>query len=739
MKINTRQGLSLLGALCLGLLVSVLPSKVMACPVGSLGPTLHWVTIDGASVPVQWGSPLPDFEPQERPVLSLAGVWKKQRVNLDHNLSFSERTAETIALIEEEGDGRHLPEYYDEGWLTKELPGVEARMPGDETAPPEPFHGGVWYRGVVNVPADWEGRVNRIKFLGVNYLVDLWINGEYVGVHEGGYTPFAFEVTDHLVYGEDNLIVLRIDKPFPGIRQDAVPAWFLMDWWDYTGVIQDFYLESSPLVHVVRTEVIPCDYNGSLQVRAIVANYAADDLEIEVAIDPFHADADSAAYLTDPRPAAIIGDPAYLEGKKKQTIEIAAGSVRVVTFDVRVIAPRRWTPAEPNLYVMRTTTTIGNQRDEHYTQFGIRTVARADGQVLLNGRVAFLPGLARHEEWPDSGRAADFARIVEDLQIIKSLNSLFLRTGHYPNHPYTYLVTDRLGLAVMTEIPVYWFMYWNWDAQEQRRIADQMFREMILQGLNRPSILFWGTENECPFLFADRILSYNERLAEEVHAEITDGRLLIQSPAADFGWQGLMKTNNPLDAAGWTMYYGVFYGEDYYQDTLAFILENQSLRPAYPIVATEFGIWSQSDGSNEAGQVTVFNETFKAFTETAALDAEGNVNPDGHLSATTWFCVFDWFTKNGLPEFLAPFHQSMGLIHMDRRTWKPVALALQSAYAPYAAFGGLGPEPDDYVDEPETPPADDDDDDDDNDDWNPPWENEEDDDDDKEDSCGGLL
>jgi len=727
-----------IAAILIGCCLFAIPNSAAACPTGSLEPTLQWVTIDGTPAPVQAGSPLPDFEPQERPMLSLAGVWKKQRLDLDHNLSFSVRNAETIALIEGEGGGRHLPEYYDEGWLTKELPGVEARMPGDETAPPEPFHGGVWYRGTVTVPAEWEGRVNRLKFLGVNYITDVWINGDYVGVHEGGYTPFAFEVTDLLIYGEENLIALRIDKPFPGARQDAAPSWFLMDWWDYAGVIQDFYLESALPVHVVRTDVIPRDYNGALQVRTVVANDAEDDLEIEVAIAPYHADADSVAYLTDPRPAAILGEPAYLEGKRKQTIEMAAHSVRVLTFDVRVIAPRRWTPAEPNLYVMKTTATIGNQQDAHHTQFGIRTVARADGRVLLNGRVAFLPGVARHEEWPYSGRTATFDRIVDDLQLVKSLNALFLRTGHYPNHPYTYLVADRLGLAVMTEIPVYWFMFWNWDAQEERRIADQMFREMILQGLNRPSILFWGTENECPFLFADQMLSYNQRLAEDVRTHINDGRLLMQSPAADFGWQAIMKTNNPLDVAGWTMYYGVFYGKEYYQDTLDFILENQSMRPGYPLIATEFGIWSEADGSNEAGQVTVFDETFRAFTETAALDAQGNVNPDGHLAATTWFCIFDWFTKNGFPEFIAPFHQSMGLIHMDRQTWKPAALALQTAYAPYAAFGGLGPEPNDYVDEPEAP-ADDDDDDDDADDWIPPWENNDDDDEDDEELCCGLL
>ncbi|MDP8221941.1 MAG: glycoside hydrolase family 2 TIM barrel-domain containing protein [Candidatus Lernaella stagnicola] len=99
------------------------------------------------------------------------------------------------------------------------------------------------------------------------------------------------------------------------------------------------------------------------------------------------------------------------------------------------------------------TFTAGEVIDVHHTQFGVRTVERENGRLMLNGRIAFLPGVARHEEWPDTGRSASRERIVEDLSIIKELNALFLRMGHYPNHPYTYLVADRLGMAVMSEIP----------------------------------------------------------------------------------------------------------------------------------------------------------------------------------------------------------------------------------------------------------------------------------------------
>jgi hypothetical protein len=151
-----------------------------------------------------------------------------------------------------------------------------------------------------------------------------------------------------------------------------------------------------------------------------------------------------------------------------------------------------------------------------------------------------------------------------------------------------------------------------------------------------------------------------------------------------------------------------------YEGTRQFILDHAAAAPDLPIVSTEYGSWSESDDSAVQWQIDTINGTFPAFAETAALDADGKVRPEGYVAAVTWFSVFNWFTKNGLPEFIAPYLQTMGVIHMDRAAFKPGAEVLRQTYAPYFEFGGLGPEPDDYVDEEE--PTDDDDDNDDNDD-----------------------
>lgn len=698
---------------------------------GTLKATLELRLVDGVMVPFQSGFPVPDFEPQDRKKLSLDGEWKKQRVAVDHGFTLTDRAAGGLAAIEQEGGGRHLAAYDDADWEVHELPGVESDMPGDDQSPPEPYHNGVWYRKSISVPADWSGRVNRLVCLGANYVFDLWVNGVWVGVHEGGYTPFALDLSAHLLAGQQNELVIRIDKPLVGDRQDAVPSWIAMDWWSYTGVIQDIYLESLPPVYVVRTNVIPDGYNGRFFVQVVVANSTSQQRTVRVGLEAFEADQASPAYLTDPRPSAVVGPAAELLGDAEKELRIGPRGLRVWRTLLKIPSPNRWTPTEPNLYILKTLLTEdGSPGDFHHTQFGIRSVAKQDGKLLVNGRVSFFPGVARHEEWPDTGRTASFDRIRSDLELLKELHVLFLRTGHYPNHVNTYLLTDRLGFATFAEIPVYWFFGHNWNHQEKRRIHQQMFRELAFANFNRPSVLFWGLSNECVFLFIDQIVYHNRLLADDMRQNFPNGRMITQSPAAGPAWTGMAPSQDPLDVAGWTVYYGVFYGEDIVPETVAFLEEHRELYPDFPVIATEFGSWASSP-EQEIEQNRDFVETWSAFAQMGALDQTGQINPEGNLMATSWWCAFDWFTKNGLPDFVAPYLQSMGLVKMDRQTWKTVAHSLAAAYEPYFNFGGLGPVPNDYDDDDDPPSSDDDDADDDDTDGD-----RDDDDDDDERNCG---
>ncbi len=645
------------------------------------------------NIPYQNGMPLPTFEKQfSRKAINLAGEWKKQRFAANHNLSLWKRDSAGVAAIENEAAGRQLAGFDDSAWQTKNLPGVENALT-EADAPnglyPEIYNDGIWYRRTFNVDAADSDKFVKLMFYAVNYVCDVWINGKYAGCHEGGYTPFAFDVSSLLNYGSSNTIAVRVDNIAWGSRKDIIP-FNQVDWFNYAGVIHDVYLEISNSVSVIRAGVVPKDVNGNVDVDVVVYKKKITAANIRANVRVYEASVNSSniqsEYASD-----LIGPEATFSGFNPQTFGVDAAYTGVSGLKAgwQILNPKLWTMKNPNLYILEVTLTMNDTivLDKYYTQFGLRTVATSNGKFLLNNKIMYLPGVARHEEHPDYGRSVPKDIIYSDLVTVKNLNATFLRTAHYPNHPYTYLIADRLGLAIMEEIPL-----WQWDTQDvwdiqnnQRKIHQQMFREMVFRDYNRPSIILWSTSNECHLDGGGRLV-YNNLLKDDLRNNFNDFRLLAQSAAADTPGASDV-TQSGLDVAGWTMYFGIFYGKSgsYLGPTYSFLGDAKKAFPSKPILDTEFGYWSSENGSTENEQVNVLNQTFNAFKYNFPYDASGAANPSGNLMGTTWWCIFDWYQykpkKNGW--------QTMGLISMDRKTEKPVAGQLRSLYLPYASKDGV--------------------------------------------------
>jgi beta-glucuronidase len=250
---------------------------------------------------------------------------------------------------------------------------------------------------------------------------------------------------------------------------------------------------------------------------------------------------------------------------------MAPDSVRAIRSTLRIPSPKLWSPLHPNLYVLQAVMIIGTDTvDRHCVQFGLRTLGMIGNSLLLNGKPMFFPGVARHEDHVSYGRSVPRSQILIDLGMIVDLHATFLRTAHYPNHPYTYLIADRLGLAVLEEIPVWWFDEADaWIKQDFfRHIHEQMWREMLFRDRNRPSILFWSTSNEC--LDQTNRGAFIQRLNTELDSEYPDGRFVTESAAADRPGP-TDPTQAFCDVAGWTIYFGIFHGSTYYAGTKNFL------------------------------------------------------------------------------------------------------------------------------------------------------------------------
>lgn len=655
------------------LLISV---TIVPAQVGTLEPTLRLVPVSDITIPYQNGVPLPSFEKQYRTTISLSGQWKKSRFNANHSLTLAKRDSAGYAQLITEANGRHTQYYNDAPWTEKTIPGVENTLNANET-PPEFYQDGVWYRKKFTVADTLQQFSARLNFYAVNYVADVWLNGIYLGWHEGGYTPFSFDVSSALRYDSANVLAVRVDNVPWGTRKDIVP-YVESDWFNYTGIIHDVYLEFSNKISVVRADVVTKNISGLVEATLVINNNRATAGAVDVALRVFAAKNDSLS-LTKEISAELAGQEVQLQGTAFQALNIPTDSIAVWRTQLNIQDPKLWSPKNPNLYILKATVSEnGVVKDEFYTQFGIRTVKTVDDKIFLNDKPAFLHGVARHEDHPSYGRSIPASVIFSDLQIVKRVNANYLRTAHYPNHPFTYLAADRLGLLIMEEIPVWWFdETFPWLIQNSvRMIHRQMFSEMAFRDRNRPSIALWSLSNECRDV-PGRI-SFYQSVRSELETLYPDGRLITQSAAADRPGP-YDESQSYCDVAGWTMYFGIFYNPSNhgkYRGTKYFTIDAHDYFPKKPIIATEFGYWSGESMSQFALQTETFDSTFLAFEPRIPISKEGKYNPAGFIAGVTWWCIFDWYRiSNGF--------QSMGLMRMNRDVEKPVFAAVQSKYGQF--------------------------------------------------------
>ena len=681
----------------------VLMAATMAgcLPVGSVGtlsPTLAIEDRGGVPIPMQNGMPVPTFSWQPRPRIDLDGDWLVEAVTLDPMLTMSERGS-SLAAIEDDAEGRHLPDHDDAAWDS--LP-----VPGTINSPPDGAEGGAWYRRSFVAPRSWGGEAVTLRFGSANYVADVWLNGTWLGYHEGGSTPFAFEVGEALRPAERNVVAVRVHTIPLGTRSDTIP-WGLIDWWNYGGITGPVWLESAPPVHVVRADVNPhldaVDFNVLVDHSRRLAgpsDPAAEDLggegaaRVRLTIYPASIDDEN---VVDPDPRSLIPDGVPPLAVLTEEMDLPApGEVRAQPFSFLFGEADVWSPASPALYVLRVEllpaaedgAPVAAALDELWSTFGIRHVAVDPGRprVLLNGEPAFFRGVGMHGETLEFARdgrqlasgtpAQSSEHLLGRLQDAAAVGADLVRTGHLPADPLLLMLADRLGFAVWEEIPLYHATPLVFERTMGRGIPQQMLREMALRDMNNPSVLFHGLANEST---GDDERSDALATLHEIDRAIDGTRLTGQ---AAYGWQPTDPTHAALDVAGFTMYHGVFYGEEPGADTRSALSAAHDANPDKPIIALEFGRWADLP-FDEARQLVIFEETY------AALEHFRADRPGGFVSGATWWTLHDFATQLG-----GIGVEDFGLYRPDG-TLRPAGEAASGVFAAPAGQGpdlGLDPE-----------------------------------------------
>jgi beta-glucuronidase len=318
------------------------------------------------------------------------------------------------------------------------------------------YEGTVWYKKYFK----YEKKSNRSVFLcfgGVNYKAEVFFNGERIGRHEGGFTPFQFDVTNLIKDGENAVLVytnnLRVKDGLPSLSYD---------WRNYGGITRDVTLVETPETYIN-------DYFVQLKKGSTTE----------------------------------IAGWVKLGGKQlKQTIRVnipeAGINYKTITNDSGFIAinfPSKklqlWEPTSPKLYKVL----IFGETDTISENIGFRNIEVKGADILLNGKKIFLKGVNIHEEIPQREARAHSesdARVL--LGWAKDLGCNFVRLAHYPHNEHMLRMADQLGLMVWSEIPVFQGISFGNPETNNKIIA--VVDDMIARDKNRCGIIMWSVANE---------------------------------------------------------------------------------------------------------------------------------------------------------------------------------------------------------------------------------------------------
>ena len=457
-----------------------------------------------------------------------------------------------------------------------------------------------------------------------NYRCHLFLNRQYLGMHEGGSTPFFADVTD--VLQRENRIILVVDA---GRAPDQVPT-DNTDWFNYGGVYRDIELFRLPARYIrhFRIGLEPDGTFGRLSLSAELS-------------DPVDAE-------------AVLEIP---ELGIRRSLPVCGGMLKAGI----PASPELWSPEHPKLYEVSLTCGADTITD----RIGFREIRTEGRDILLNGRPVYLRGISCHEESMQGGKRLTDEERLENLRLAKELGCHFMRLAHYPHDERTARLADELGLLLWEEVPVYWAIQFTNPATY--RNAENQLKELIIRDYNRASVIVWSVGNENAD--TDDRFAFMSRLADCARAR-GGNRLISAACLVDRETNTIRdRLAARLDVIGINEYCG-WYNPDF--DTLPDMLRRSD--PDKPVIITEFGADALSghrgtvtDKGTEDGMAAIYEK------QVAVLGACPYVR-----GMTPWI-LYD-FRCPRRTSVLQRYYNRKGLLSEDKRHRKLAFYVLRRFY-----------------------------------------------------------
>ena len=347
-----------------------------------------------------------------------------------------------------------------------------------------------WYETSFYLPLAWSSGEKKVTlgFNGSNYKTTVWLNGKKVGIHEGGYTKFWFEINKFVKFGADNKLIIQVDNRY---MENRLPWFYPVEWMNYGGIYRPVYLKLTSQVCFYDIKITnKIDFSNPLgegckdcktilKVRANIRSFNPNRLKFEGFV------------------VLTLKNGVELENTEIP-FNISETGNGFFDLEFPLKNPHLWSPDDPQLHVLTFQLLDKNRReiDREVIKWGIRDVKIVGNDFYLNNSKIYLRGINRHEDHPDVGSSMNPRLIYNDLNIMKEAHINCIRTSHYPPYESLLSLADEMGFLVFEEAPIRKLEKEQYNSTYLVK-AQQQIWEMIHRDKNHCSVIAWSISSDC--------------------------------------------------------------------------------------------------------------------------------------------------------------------------------------------------------------------------------------------------
>lgn len=334
-----------------------------------------------------------------------------------------------------------------------------------------------WYVKKVYVPAGWKGQRVFLRVGSAVYTGTVYLNGDKIGVHEGGHLPFAFEITGQIKWGEENIVAISVENVLKPARVPSgnMPGSDMSLFASTPKTTYDFY----PFAGIHRPVVLYSVPQTYIEDVTVVTGIRGTDGSVKVTVKLNDVVSGKGTVVLKGGEAMLRADLSFTKGVAEVTLVVPGAHL--------------WSDKDPYLYDL----VVTSEDDQYSLKVGIRTIAVEGGKILLNGQPVQLNGFGRHEDFIASGKGLNIPLMVKDYQLMRWTGANSYRTSHYPYSEEEMDLADREGFLIIDEIPaVSLQMADEANSPERLRMCLQQIEEMITRDKNHPAVVMWCVANE---------------------------------------------------------------------------------------------------------------------------------------------------------------------------------------------------------------------------------------------------